>query len=64
MFANAASQVIDVKPIQALVAMVPNYWVTEEGRVITPENAWFLMEKLTLPILERFHIEEDEDDDV
>ena len=55
---------IDVKSIQALVAMIPDYEVTADGTIVEPENRWFLMEKLTLPITQRFRLEEEEEEDV
>ncbi len=60
---DTALKMVDVKSIQALVAMIPDYHVTEDGAIITPEDTYFLMEKLTLPITQRFRLEEDEEDD-
>ena len=54
---------IDVKSIQALVAMIPDYCVGEDGTIVTPVDTFFLMEKLTLPITQRFRLEEEEEDD-
>ncbi len=58
-----ALKVIDVKSIQALVAMIPDYKVTADGTIVEPENRGFLMEKLTLPITQRFCLEEDDEDE-
>jgi hypothetical protein len=36
--------VLDVKAINAVVAMVPDYQVTVKGNIITPENRFSLVE--------------------
>ena len=36
--------VVDVKAITAVVSMVPDYQVTANGDIITPENSFSLME--------------------
>ena len=60
---DTALKMIDVKSIQALVAMIPDYRVGEDGTIVTPVDTFFLMEKLTLPITQRFRLEEEEEDD-
>jgi len=39
-----ALTVVDVKTINAVVAMVPDYQVTVEGNIITPQNVFSLVE--------------------
>ncbi|KAK7457870.1 hypothetical protein VKT23_010214 [Stygiomarasmius scandens] len=41
----ASLGVFSVKDIDSVVAMVPDYKVTGEGEIITPENRYFMVEK-------------------
>lgn len=57
-----ALTVLDVKAISALVSMVPDYQVTVNGNIITPENAFFLVEAPFLKLATMCGIVEDGND--
>lgn len=45
-----ALTVVDIKSISAVVAMVPDYCVTAEGAIITPDNMFSLVDALFLKL--------------
>ena len=59
---DTALLVIPVKSISALAAMIPCFSLTPDGEVLTPENEWFAMEKLSIEA--NVGDDEDEEDNV
>ncbi|KAF9463667.1 hypothetical protein BDZ94DRAFT_1258256, partial [Collybia nuda] len=59
---DAALKVINVKSIESVVSMCPDYQVTSEGVIIRPENQFFFMEAPFLKVTSLWGQANDEDD--
>jgi hypothetical protein len=53
-----------VKTVEALVAMIPYFRITEDFKVDTPENSYFLVEKPGLDTFKNFGQPEDSEDEM
>ncbi|KAF8064082.1 hypothetical protein FPV67DRAFT_1419918 [Lyophyllum atratum] len=58
---NTSLKVIHVRQIESVVAMVPDFKVTEAGHIETPDDRYFLVEKLGLGLTELLGVQEEDE---
>jgi hypothetical protein len=60
---DSALQIVDVKAISTVVSMFPDFQVTPEGEILTPENQYVLMEPPLLKLVSLHGLLNDNDND-
>lgn len=55
-------QLIDIKAIQSVVAMVPYFKVLPNGEIFTPENEYFMIEKPGVELAQYRGVQDDDDE--
>lgn len=58
---NTSLKVINVQQIESVVAMVPDFKVTKAGHIETPDDCYFLVEKLGLGLTELLGEQEEDE---